>query len=365
MIATQPTVTSFPLERPLLRARWRDATAGNNPALPFFIAGTENRLITSVCQSNSGVFDLGNPVLLIGPTGCGKTSLALHLAAQQAIALGQVQQVGAVKYLPAIDFARGFAEASAADDMPPFRAEIDDAPVLVIDDLHLMADKAPAQEELAARIEMRTDAQRPTLITCRRLPPEIRSFRPRLVSRTLHGLTLPIRLPSGEARRLILRELAMMNDVNLDEALFDALDAGLEDDLSVRALDGAMKQVSLWCRMNDSAVDLAAINNAIGATKRSDDVSLGKICRVVARRSGLKTADLRSSSRKQSVVRARSLAMLIARRQTGNSLDQIGKYFGGRDHSTVLHAIRKSESMLDSDTDLHQTHNDVTEKLFS
>ena len=73
--------------------------------------------------------------------------------------------------------------------------------------------------------------------------------------------------------------------------------------------------------------------------------------------------DLRSSSRKQSVVRARSLAMLLARRLTSKSLDQIGAYFGGRDHSTVLHAIRKTESLVDTDNELHQAMLDVSEKL--
>ncbi|MGB7342686.1 MAG: DnaA/Hda family protein [Pirellulaceae bacterium] len=365
MIATEPTVISFPLERPLLRARWRDTVAGNNPTLPFFVAGDENRLVSSVCQSEMAVFDLGNPVLLVGPSGCGKTSLALHLAARQVISMGLVQQVGAVKYLPGVDFARGYAEASAADDMQPFRAEFDETPVLIIDDLHSMADKASAQEELAARIDARTDARLPTLLTCRRLPPEIRTFRPRLTSRALHGLTIPVRPPREESRRLILRELAMIHDVDLSEPLLDSLDRGLDDDVAVRALDAALKQVSLWCRMNDAGVCQAAIDSAIGSASNNDDLSLGRICRVVARLSGLKTADLRSSSRKQSVVRARSLAILVARRQTNNSLDQIGKYFGGRDHSTVLHAIRKTESLLESDSDLHQTLSDVTEKLFS
>jgi chromosomal replication initiator protein len=363
MIVTQSTVTSFPLERPLLRARWRDTLAGNNPTLPFFVAGDENRLVTSVCQQDSALFEFGNPVLLIGPSGCGKTSLALHLAVRQVISMGKVQQTGAVKYLPAVDFARGFADSSAADDMPPFRAEIDEAAVLVIDDLHLIADKPSAQEEIAARIDARTDAMRPTLITCRRLPPEIRTFRPRLVSRTLHGLTLPVQVPKGESRRLILRELAMIHDVILDESLLSLLDSGLDDKLPVRGLDAAVKHLSLWCRMNDASTNEAAIQSAIDSTTPGDDISLGKICRVVARRSGLRTADLRSSSRKQSVVRARSLAMLIGRRQTANSLDQIGKYFGGRDHSTVLHAIRKTEALIETDANLHQALNDVSEKL--
>ncbi|NNE01414.1 MAG: AAA family ATPase [Pirellulaceae bacterium] len=359
---SESTVVSFPLERPLLRQRWRDAQTGNT-ALPYFIAGDENRLALFACRSESSVFELGNPLLLIGPVGSGKTSIALHLAARQAIAMSLAHQTGVVKYLPAVDFAREYAEAANADDMPPFRASLDDAAILLIDDLHLIADKSPAQEELAARIDARTDALKPTVLTCRRLPSELRTMRPRLISRALNGLTISLRPPQGDARRLILRELAMVHDVQLSDELMERLDTGLNEELPVRSLDSAIKQISLWCRMNNALPCDEAITSAIETASRSDEVALGKITRTVARQMGLKTADLRSSSRKQSVVRARSLAMLIARRMTHKSLDQIGKYFGGRDHSTVLHAIRKTESLLADDIDLHQVLHDVTEKI--
>ena len=93
------------------------------------------------------------------------------------------------------------------------------------------------------------------------------------------------------------------------------------------------------------------------------DVDLGKITRTVARIWGHRTKELRSGSRKQSVVRARSLAMLLARQMTSLSLDKIGDYFGGRDHSTVLHAIRKTQSLLEEDGDLTRMMQEATEKL--
>ena len=345
-----------------MRARWRDAQASNS-SLPYFIAGEENRLAGFVCQSETGVFELGNPLLLTGAVGTGKTCIALHLAARQAISMGIAANIESVKYLPAVDFAREYAEAASSDDMPPFRESIDNAPILVIDDLHLIADKTPAQEELAARIEARSNAQKPTLLTCRRLPSEVRSMRSRLVSRALHGLTIALSPPQGKARLLILAELAMTHDLSLDDVLLERLAEGLSDKLSVRALDAAMKQLSLWCRMNNAAVDAKAIENVINQSSQGSEVELSKITQTVARQMGIKTADLRSSSRKQTVVRGRSLAMYIARQATSKSLADIGKYFGGRDHTTVLHAIRKTESVLQDDVDLHRVFNEVNEKI--
>jgi chromosomal replication initiator protein len=356
----ESAVVSFPLERPLLRGRRRDV-AGS--ALPYFICGPENQLVGFVAKADTSVFDLGNPLLLVGPSGVGKTSIALHLASREATLRSISDDPTGVKYLAAVDFARAYAEAVGAEDILPFRGDIDDAPILVIEDFHLISDKAAAQDELAARIDARMIERRPTILTCRRLPSEVRGMRPMLISRSLPGLTISLRPPADEARKLILRELSLVHGVDLDETLLNMLDDGLDEEFSVRALEAAIKQINLDCRMRNSEVDATAIQSAIDSCSRCDEIAISKITQSVARIFGLKTTDLRSSSRKHSVVRARSLAMLLARKLTSKSLNQIGVYFGGRDHSTVLHAIRKTEALLAEDAELHQALQDVTEKL--
>lgn len=362
MLTDTTTVTSFPLERPAVRLRRRDSqrVAGS---LPYFIAGAENRLVTYLSQANTTLFDLGNPLLLIGPSGSGKTAIAMHLAAKQATFTVIDGQPASVLYYTAIDFSRQYAEAIASDDLPPLRHEINTAAILVVDDLHLISDKPAAQDELAVRIEGRTQRGLPTLLTCKRLPSEIRGMRPMLVSRVLPGLTVPLAIPVGPSRLQLLRELALHLGLEIESDLLETLDVGLDSRLPARSLEAALKQIVLWCRMNDSPATIQAVQSTIAIVGATKELSIAAIAGAVASYFRMKLSDLRSSSRKQQLVRARSLSMLLARRLTSKSMHQIGDYFGGRDHTTVLHAIRKTESLLEEDDDLRRAADEVSEKL--
>lgn len=363
MFSTDPTTArAFPLERPNIRGRRRNLQRVSG-SLPFFIAGDENRLVRFLAESEASLFDLGNPLLLIGPSGCGKTSIALHVAAREAIAIPIDDRPAKVTFYTAIDFARQYAEAIASDDLPPLRAELDDAPILVIDDLHLIHDKPAAQEELALRIETRSLASRVTIITCSRLPSEIRGIRPALASRVLPGLTLPISTPSHQTRVILLREIALHLGIDIHSSLLDVLVDGLDDRLPVRSLEAALKQISLWCRMHQSEPTLEAVQSAIDTVGSAQETSLAMIASAVAKHFRIRMSDLRSSSRKQNIVRARSLAMLLSRRFTTKSMHQIGDYYGGRDHTTVLHAVRKTEALLQENDDLRRAADEVADKL--
>lgn len=358
-------VESFPLERPVLQRRRRGSASLGPGSLPYFISGDENRLVSLVCRGDVDVFDLGNPVLLTGPVGCGKTAIALHLATMASIKDAEpvTRTPAKVVYHSAVDFARTYSEAVAADDLKPLSDEFNDAPVLVIDDLHLIAGKIAAQEELALRIEHRYQSGKPTILTCKRMPSEIRGISSRLASRAAPGLTIPMSLPESESRKQLLAELALHLGLDLDASLIAILDAGLELSIPVRAMEASMKQIQLWCRMNDRPASIDAVQSAINGSRQSRDVSIPSITSAVARYFHLRSSQLRSSSRKQNLVRARSLAMWLARKLTDTSMHQIGEHFGGRDHTTVLHAIRKTDGLVETDPAIRRAASELTEKL--
>ena len=341
----------------------RRETVRGGGALPFFVSGSENRLVRFLARSNSPLFEFGNPLLLIGPSGSGKTAIALHVAAKEATATQIEDAPAKVLFYTAVDYARQYAEVVAADDLQPLRNQLDEAPILVLDDLHLIHDKSAAQDELATRIETRTCKGKATIVTCSRLPSEIRGIRPLLASRVLPGLTVPISVPNAETRAVLLREIALHLGLEISSELLDMLDHGLDDHLPVRSLEAALKQVSLWCRMNESEPTIEAVQAAIDTVGLTAETTLPKITAAVAKRFRIRLSELRSSSRKQSLVRARSLAMLLCRRLTSKSMHQIGDYFGGRDHTTVLHALRKTEALLEDDAELRRAADELTEKF--
>jgi chromosomal replication initiator protein len=227
----------------------------------------------------------------------------------------------------------------------------------------LIHDKPAAQDELGSRIDARTQDDRPTVLTSRRLPTEIRGMRPLLASRTVPGLTIPLSIPCGETRLQLLRELCACHELDLNSSMIQWLDQRLDSRLPARMLEAAVKQIVLWSRMHEQNPTMEALEHAIQVVGSEEEVGIAEIASSVAKYFRLRQSDLRSSSRKQNLVRARSLAMFLGRRLTSKSMQQIGEYFGGRDHTTVLHAIRKVEGLLDREADLRRAADEIQESL--
>lgn len=383
---------AFPLERPVIRRRRRRREpVVRSEGLPYFLCGDENRVVAFLATADPSTLAVGNPILLVGPVGSGKTAVAMHLAARIAIqatkeagnrgeaASKETETAGAASgetvtkqppsgpaetvYLPAADFARDYAEAIEVDDLPPLQQRLADAGVLILDDLHQISDKPPAQEELARRIEQRVAEGRPTVLTCRRMPGEVRGLRSALVSRMLPGLTVALQYPQGKTRISLITEFAIHHGVELNHSLIEILDDGLAENVSAGSIQAAVRHVELECRMRETSPGIDEIQSAIDATDTRKEVSLTAITRAVGRYYQIKMSDLKSPSRQKSIVKARSLAMYLARRMTGKSMHQIGDFFGGRDHTTVMHAIRKIESQIGDDADLSRAADEVQERL--
>jgi len=395
MTLTDPNTSTTPeIVRQILLRQPRERRSGSvrhghaaTSLLPVFFAGQENRLAAFICGSlipnddpgdaamtspdtfaGTGELQTMTPILLIGPPGSGKSTIALHIAALLVDKIfgstdASDDESHCVLSMPAVDFARWYSRAVDSDDISQLRHEMQTAPVLVIDDVQLMADKVAAQDELAARLEFRQTACLPTILTCRRLPTQIPGLRPLLVSRMLPGLMMPIRLPGPAATREILMGLVQRRPWDLQDSDIDAIHGALPPETPARHLESVVQHLEVWCRMKGCKPSAAAIREAIGSQELSSDVSTDKVAKMVARRYKLKLSELKSGTRRHEVVRARSLAMYLSRQLTTSSYDKIGKYFGGRDHTTVLHACRKTESLIQCDDELRLAANEVSDSL--
>jgi len=330
--------------------------------LPHFVVGVENRLAGFVCQSDDSIVSRGNPLLIIGPGGTGKTTVARFLLESEAIRFGTLSTIAE----PALDFARLYADAVDADSMTTFRERYKNASVVLFDDLHLISGKVAAQDELSALLRHRVDNDLPTIVTCRRLPTDVDGIRPQLASRLLPGLTIPLRPPGPIARQRIIADYATRREVSLTVHQITLLERHLPADISTPMLCASVQQLVVACRAADASTisDDAVLSITTEVTAQAEP-SLPAIAKVVARRYKLKLADMKSASRRKQVVRARSMAMYLGRQLTGESLQAIGRYFGGRDHTTVIHAIRSTENYLATDPAFVRVAQDVSEKLGS
>lgn len=328
-----------------------------------FVAGPENRLAAFACTVNAPIASIGNPVLLYGPPGSGKSVLAAVLAQRQTA----FDSAGRILSEPASDFARRFREAVDADDIDRFRRRYQRASVWVLEDLHRLSTRssaqAAAQEELMARIEMRLDHGLPLIATTLRLPTEHRGIRGGLASRLLPGLTIPLRYPQREARRELLRLLAEARHYELSAASLEVLEESLPPDLSVRQLTAAIEKIRLKEAVENKTATAGQIRQTARSISAATTPTIATVAKAVAKRVKLKTSELQGPSRRQAIARSRALAMHICREMTDASLQEIGAYFGGRDHSTVLHAVRSIEESLNKQGELRRIRDEVVDAL--
>ncbi len=217
--------------------------------------------------------------------------------------------------------------------------------LLVVEDLGQLAGKSPAQQELVQLIDDWTGSEAMLVVTARSLPQQISALLAALRSRLSAGLALPLVLPGVDARRAILERLAKVRGLTLPKGILQSLAGG--PSVPVPALRGAIMQLEIAQRSGQ--LDADGLRRMVKQREPGRQVSLREITVATARHFGLKVADLKSPSRRQTVVAARGIVFYLARLLTSQSLEKIGEYFGGRDHTTVLHGQRRTEKLMKRD----------------
>jgi len=295
-----------------------------------------------------GEVDGDNPLLLYGPSGTGKS----HLARGMAAAWKTRRHRRPVVYAAAIDFARELDDAIEAQAVADFREHYSRAALLVVEDIGQLAGRHRAQLELVVLLDLLVGAGVQVVITACAAPEQLPDITPRLRSRLGAGLTVPLALPGLPTRLAVLRQLAEARGLKLSEAALQTLAAGLR--VSVAELLGAIVQLEMTSPATGGVIGVEAARQLVERSRGSRRIELRRIAAATARHFSLRVSELRSASRRQSVVRARGVAMYLARELGGSSLNQIGSFFGGRDHTTVMHGCRRTEELLNSEPAIRQ-----------
>ena len=316
--------------------------------LPHFIADANNALVRVAVDGCSQREWKYNPLVLVGQSGSGKSTLAHSLATSW---LDQHPHPNSV-ILTAVDFARRYANAVDTNAIEDMRGYFRQADLLLIDDLHQIDRKQPAQLELIHTIDTLLDKRCCVLVTMPKLPTEYEKLDPGLVSRLSSGLVVPMNTPGPHAKREILSCLFDFYGIQITGDALEFLANNVEG--HVPRFYSIVSQFVAVEKGRSEIVQLSSVKNLVNQTDRSDGPSLSAICRSVSRHFNMTTKELKGASRRRSVVRSRGVALVLSRRFTNASLAEIGKLYGNRDHTTVLHACNKTEQMSNSDTEIRK-----------
>ena len=333
-----------------------------NPDFTFesFVVGRSNEMAKAAAQQvaeNAG--QSYNPLLLYGGVGLGKTHL------MQAVG-NQIQKNSpgkTVVYLHSQRFVQDMVTALQQGTMQDFMNYYRSVDALLIDDIQFFAKKLRSQEEFFHVFNALLERGHQMVLTCDRYPREIEGLEERLKSRFVWGLTMAVEPPELEHRAAILLKKAEQEGVELppDVAFFIAERIRS----NVRELEGALKRVIANARFTGKPVNIdqvrLALRDLIAIQERQ--VGIDNIQRTVADYFKIKLSDLHSKRRNRAVARPRQVAMALAKDLTSHSLPEIGDAFGGRDHTTVLHACRKVGELRESSGDLAEDYKNLVRLL--
>lgn len=335
-----------------------------NPKHTFdnFVEGKSNQLAraaaSQVADNPGGAY---NPLFLYGGTGLGKTHL-LHAVGNNIMAH---KANAKVVYMHSERFVQDMVKALQNNVIEDFKRYYRSVDALLIDDIQFFANKERSQEEFFHTFNALLEGNQQIILTSDRYPKEINGVEDRLKSRFGWGLTVAIEPPELETRVAILMKKADENQMQLPDEVAFFIAKRLRS--NVRELEGALNRVIANANFTGRAITIDFVREALRDLLALQEklVTIDNIQKTVAEYYKIKVADLLSKRRSRSVARPRQMAMALAKELTNHSLPEIGDAFGGRDHTTVLHACRKIEQLREGSHDIKEDFSNLIRTLSS
>ena len=346
------TTPSFEMDTPL------------NPHYNFgtFVVGEGNKMAHAaafaVAESPGSLY---NPLFIYGGVGLGKT----HLMEAIGNHMLQVNPKARVKYVTSEDFTNDYINAIRNNTTEQLREEYRNLDLLLIDDIQFLANKEGTQLEFFNTFNALHDRKKQIVMTSDRIPNEIPELQDRLVSRFRWGLTVEITPPDLETRIAILRSKVEEDHIDIGNDTLNYI-AG-QIDTNIRELEGALTKVQAFANLSGDRITPSLASQALKGLHRAanTEITIATIQKQVADFYNITQSDILSKKRVKQIVMPRQIAMYLSRELTDSSLPKIGNEFGGKDHTTVLHAIDKIEAELKKDTDLQNEITKLKAKLRS
>jgi chromosomal replication initiator protein len=262
-----------------------------------------------------------------------------------------------VVFVTGADFARLLHDAIEASATASFRERFRGASLLILDDLTQLATKRVAQQELIHTLDAVIDGGGQVVVTSRTLPSRIAGLAAGLASRLSGGLTVTLSPPAAAARLALIERFAALRRIALPHPAARTLADGL--DATAPELSGAIAELQMRAELDGASINTGRVRRFLADRQMRLRPKLKTIAALSAKHFGLRVGDLRGSSRRRAVVEARGVAIHLARQLTGKSLEEIGRFFGGRDHTTILHSLETTEARLRSDPAIRRATADI------
>jgi chromosomal replication initiator protein len=326
-----------------------------------FVVGDSNRLCASAARAiaeNPGSTSF-NPFFVYGGVGLGKT----HLVQAIANDILRNRVASSVHYVSSEQFTAAFVWSVRNNQMSSFSNLYRNLDVLIVDDVQFLSGKRKTQDEFFHVFNSLHQAGKQIVLSADRPPNEIDGIDEYLISRFQWGMLADIQMPNVKTRRAILDQRVQEQGIDIDEDVLSFIAENVKN--NIRQLEGALTKMVAMAQLNSGPVDVALarriLTDMLGPSRQGHTIDF--IADVVSSHVGISISELKDRSRRRPIVFGRHVAMYFAKQFSGKPLTSIGRFFGGRDHSTVLHAINSIEQQVEYDQEVRQTVAAIRRKL--